>query len=146
MSTLSKAAKPVGRQQNIWFLGLIAVVGSVIANWITLALILAVTDLTSEFMPLNYAPVGIFTALGVAAAAIVYSFVIRRASQPIRTYWIVAVVAMVLSCIPNVAMAINPSAAPFPGATAAGFIALIVFHVVAGIVSTIILTRMASPR
>lgn len=144
MSTLSKTAKPVERQPNIWFIGLIAIVGSVIANWITLALILAVTDLTSDFLPLNYAPVGIFTALGVAVATLVFSFVMRRASQPIRTYWIVAMVAMVLSCIPNVLTAINPSAAPFPGGTSAGFITLIAFHVVAGVVSTVILTRMAS--
>jgi hypothetical protein len=126
--------------------GLIAVVASVVANWITLGLILALTDLTTDFMSLNYAPVGIFTTLGVIAAVFAYRFVLRRASNPIRTYWIIALVAMLLSCIPNVMLAMNPSAAPFPGGTTAGFTALIVFHVVAALVSTLILTRMAPPR
>jgi hypothetical protein len=146
MSTLSKTAKTGGSGQYLWIVGLVAVVGSVIANWITLAVILAVTDLTTDFMSLNYAPIGIFTTLGIVAATVVYYFVTHRAGKSIRTYWIIALVAMVVSSIPNVIFAINPSAAPFPGATGTGFAVLIIFHVVAALVSTVILTRMAPPR
>jgi hypothetical protein len=146
MSTLSRTTNSDGRGQSIWVAGLLAVVGSVIANWITLAVILAVTDLTTDFISLNYAPIGIFTTVGIVAATVVYYFVIHRAGKSIRTYWIIAMVAMVVSSIPNVIFAINPSAAPFPGATGTGFVALIVFHVVAALVSTVILTRTAPPR
>lgn len=146
MNTLSRTANPGGRSRSIWMAGLLAVVGSVVANWITLAVILAVTDLTTDFVSLNYAPVGIFTTVGIVATTVVYYFVTHRAGKSIRTYWIIAMAAMVVSSIPNVILAVNPSAAPFPAATGTGFAVLIVFHVVAALVSTVILTRMAPPR
>jgi hypothetical protein len=39
-------------------------------------------------------------------------------------------------------MMANPAAAPFPGASALAFGVLIVFHIVAGLVAILVLTRL----
>jgi hypothetical protein len=56
----------------------------------------------------------------------------------------VAMVVLVLSIIPNFVMMANPGMMPFPGGSALTFGVLIVFHVVAGLVSVWVLTRSAA--
>jgi hypothetical protein len=66
----------------------------------------------------------------------------------VRTYWIVATIAFILSIVPNLLSAANPDAIPFPfpGASPTAFLILIAFHVVAYLTSVLVLTRMAVKR
>ncbi|MBX7252673.1 MAG: hypothetical protein K1X50_11875 [Candidatus Promineofilum sp.] len=60
-----------------------------------------------------------------------------------RTYVRVAVVALIISIIPNFLTMANPAMFPFPGGTATAFLALTVFHVLAAAVSVAVLLRLA---
>lgn len=122
--------------------GLIAIVAAVAANLMALAIVRAVTDLPTEFLPLQYPPIAIFTALGVALGAVVFAIVSRVSRQPVRTFWIVAMVALLVSLIPNAMFAINPVAAPAPGGSALAYGVLMIFHVIAAFVCVPILTSV----
>ena len=61
--------------------------------------------------------------------ALVYAWLARRSANPARAYRIVALVALIVSIIPNVLAAFNPAMFPFPGGTATAFLALTLFHV-----------------
>ena len=124
---------------------LAAIAAAIAANLIARVLLFALFDLPAGFQPLQAGAIIFFTTIGVLGAGVAYAIVTRVSRTPVRTYWIVATVAFVLSIIPNVMLALNPAAAPMPGGTPGAFAALIVFHVVAFLVSVLVLTRLARP-
>lgn len=123
--------------------GLLTVGVAVVANLLVRALLFATVDLPADFPSLQAGPVGVFTVVGVSLAVVAFAIVARVAARPGRTYTIVAAIAFILSILPNLALAANPAAAPFPGGTATAFLTLITFHVVAALVSVLLLTRFA---
>ena len=136
-----------GRQfdkSRIWKTGLATVALSVVANLVAYFILNAILALPSpaEFPPLSVGAIGlltaVFTFLGVAA----FALIARRAERPIRTFRIVATAAFVISIIPNIISAMNPEAVPFPFpvTSALGFWVLIVFHVIAYLITTWLLT------
>jgi hypothetical protein len=126
--------------------GVITVVVAVAANLIARAILGLVMTFDPAFLPLTYGPIAMFTALGVALGSFVFALIARRTAHPNRTWTIIALVALIVSIIPNLALMANPSAAPFPGGTAAGFGALIIFHVVAGLVALLMLPALAKTK
>jgi hypothetical protein len=122
--------------------GLVAVVGSVAANLLARPLLMAATGLTEQFLPLNIGPIATFTVIGVALGVGVFALLVRFTRRPLRLFTIIALVALAVSCLPNVLAALNPSAMPMPGASAAGFLALIVFHIIPAVVTIAALTRL----
>lgn len=122
--------------------GVLTVVAAVVANLVVRALLFALFDLPMEFVPFQPFRVAFLTTAGVGAAALVFAVIARRSDRPISVFRRVAVVAFVLSAVPNVALAVNPEAAPFPDASATGFLVLIIFHVVAAVISVILLPRL----
>ena len=145
MASVPTAQTPDRRipMSRILWVGALAIVAAVVANLLTRAVVLAVMDLPAGFDPLGVGPIAILTAAGVLGAVIVFAIVTRVARRPIRTFWIVGMVALVISCIPNVLLAIDPTAAPMPGGTTSAFLVLILFHVVAAFVAIFILTLLA---
>ena len=125
--------------------GLLALVLAFAANLIAYGLLALLVELPAGFAPLQPAPIAIFTALGAVGATITFAIVRRVSGQPARTFTIVAVVAFVLSIIPNILLALDPTAAPIPGADAEGFLILILFHVVAAVVIVLALLRSVAP-
>lgn len=121
----------------------LTVVAAVVGNLVVRALLFALFELPADFVPFQPVRVAFLTALGVGAAAVAFYVIAGRSERPARTFAWVAVVAFVLSIVPNVALAANPDAAPFPNASASGFLILIVFHVVAGVISVLLLPRLA---
>ncbi len=145
MTTLTDAAesKQIDRRR-IWRRGLLAVVASVIANLATLGLLSVFVDLPADFPPLRAGAVAFMTALFTFLAVVVFAVIARVAARPRRTYRLVAGIAFVLSIIPNIMTAVNPSAIPFPfpGATSGAFLVLIIFHLVAYLLTVRILTAL----
>lgn len=86
------------------------------------------------------------TAIGVFAATVAFAIVGRFSQRPARTYTIVAVVALLLSLIPNIAMLFNPAAAPFPGGNPGSISVLILQHIVAAVVAISVLTTRGITR
>jgi hypothetical protein len=83
-----------------------------------------------------------FTAVLVAIAVVVFAIVAREASQPLRTYNRIAFLALVVSCLPDVALGfglIRGEGWPL----AAGFILM---HIAAWAVTVSMLTRLTTSR
>lgn len=129
---------------KVWIAGLAAIAGSIVANLIALPMVrLLFSDVSPDFPPFQPGAIAFFTFIQVGLGVLVFWLLARFTRRPIRVFTIVALVALVLSCVPNVMLALNPAAAPFPGGSATGFLALIIFHFIAGAVAVIALTRLS---
>jgi hypothetical protein len=122
---------------------LASIAAAVAANLVAFFIARSILDLPQGFPPLTAGAITFFTVLGTGAGALVFGWLSRRSARPVRTYWMVAMVALVLSVIPNFLAAANPAMFPFPGGTATAFLLLVLFHVIAALVSVIVLTRLA---
>lgn len=139
--TLAAGTRPV-TPERIWWAGLLGVAASVAANLIVRAIVFTIVALPTEFPPLQPLAIVAFTIFGTAVAAVVFAMVVRFSRTPIRAFRWIALVALIVSLLPNFALMANPSAAPFPGGSALTFGILCVFHGVAAIVCVGILTTI----
>jgi len=98
----------------------------------------ATVELDGAYPPLTPTGLTIFTTVLVSLAVVVFAMVIKMSRTPIRTYRRIAVVALVLSCIPDFFL---PGQEGQPGATWAAAIVLIVMHVAAWVPVQTILTN-----
>ena len=95
---------------------------------------LAVTALAipAEFPPLaGPAPTIFFTVIGTLGAAGVLGIVRRRATHPAATFRRIALMALVLSFLPDLWLLSGSSS--FPGVTSTGVGVLMVLHIVAAL-------------
>ncbi len=134
------------RGRGLLIAALASVAAAVAANLIALFLVRAVVDLPDGFMPLSAGSVAAFTLIGTGLGALVYAWLRRRSAAPARTYARVAVVALIVSVIPNFLAMANPALFPFPGGNATAFLVLTLFHVIAAAVSVTVLLRLAGGR
>ena len=125
----------------MWWLGVQAIIGSVVETLAVRAAALAVLDGPAEFPPLmSPAPTIFFTVVGVMLGVAVFAVVRRVASWPIRLFRIVAAVGLVLSFLPNVWLLTDAAGRTFPGASISGVGTLMVQHVVVAAVVVWVLT------
>jgi hypothetical protein len=119
---------------------------AVVANTIIWAISAAILQPPAEFQPLaNPVLAIVFTVLYLIPAVLVYALVVRVAAAPLRRYRLIALVALLLSCIPNLMVVLDPSTAPMPGFTAERSLALAVMHIAAWACAITILPRLAPP-
>lgn len=141
--SLTQSTKQIDKSK-IWKVGLLAVAASVAANLIVFFILNVLLDLPSpaDFPPLSVGAIGFLTAVFTFIGVVVFALIVRFTRKPIRNFWIVATVAFVLSIIPNISAVLNPESAPFPFpvSSSLGFGVLIVFHVIAYLVLTLIMT------
>ena len=142
---MTTPVSPTGRR-SLLTAALASVAAAVAANLVALLLVRAVVDLPDGFPPLTATAVAAFTLLGTGLGALVYAWLRRRSATPARTYIRVAVVALILSVIPNFLAMANPAMFPFPGGNATAFLVLTLFHVIAAAVSVAVLLRLAGGR
>jgi hypothetical protein len=117
----------VALRRLLWA-GPAAVAASVAATLVAWAAAVAVLPpINPAFVELQGQSIAFVTAVLCAAAIPVFALVARFARRPLRTFRIVAVVALVLSWIPDLLLL------PEPGATVANVVALMVLHVVAAV-------------
>jgi len=105
-----------------------AILATVIVNVLTRLVLGVVLPLDASFFPFTFGPIIIFSALFTLVGVGVLALVNRFASDTLKVYNIVALVAMLVSCIPNVMAAVNPATAPM-GGVGSDYLILIVFHV-----------------
>lgn len=129
MSTLSanSATPATVDRSKILRAGAVAIGGSVVANVVLLLILTPLLGLSSAFPPFNIGPVAFFTAFYTLLATVLFWLLARFTRQPVRLFVILAVVGLVVTAIPNFALAANPAGAPFPGA-ASDFLILLLFH------------------
>jgi hypothetical protein len=125
--------------------GLLAIVAAIVSNLIARTLLLMIFPITPGFPGFTVPAIITMTTLGMLGATVALALVARMSSQPARTYTWVALVALVISCVPNVIFALNPEAAPpIPGAplgTWLDWTLLIIFHVIAAAIAIWLLPR-----
>jgi hypothetical protein len=114
---------------KVWTVGAASIVAAVVVNLILRAIFVAIFPIPAEFMPMTLPPIAIFTALGMVGAIVAFLIVGRMARSIRRTYTLVAVVAFVVTAIPNVLGILNPAGAPMPGGTSLAWLLLIVLHI-----------------
>lgn len=122
---------------------LASVVAAVLANLIAFFIIRAMVELPAGFQPLSVGAITFFTLIGTGLGALVFRWLAGRSAHPARRYVIAAVIALIISILPNLAAARNPALFPFPGGTATAFLVLTLFHVIAVAVSVSVLLRQS---
>jgi hypothetical protein len=127
--------------------GGIAIVGSVIANLIVRWIGMLLLPGNPDFVPLaTWQPTAVMTTLFLVVATIVFLIVNAFTANPPRVYNIVALIALIVSLIPNVMMLINPAGVALPDSgppTAGDAIILMVQHVVAYAITVWAFTKWA---
>jgi uncharacterized membrane protein len=130
--------------RRLWWAGPLAIVTSAAANEIVRRLAVAVLAPSPQFVPLTPPAVLFWTVVGIAGATVVFAVVVRYAVRPVRTFVRIALVALVLSWVPDLWLL----AARLPGTTVAGVGVLMFMHVVAAAIGGGLLIRLtrAGPR
>ncbi|HEU4324558.1 MAG TPA: DUF6069 family protein [Roseiflexaceae bacterium] len=132
MASGNVAARPLAGRVSlgqVLRVGGLAIVASVVVNLLLLLVLRALIPTPAVFPPFDFFTVALFTAVGVAAGVVVYAVLSRFVAEPGRLFVIIGVIALILSCIPNVMTGLDPSSTPFPDAPGAAFWALGLLHV-----------------
>jgi hypothetical protein len=139
----TSAATTAGSQRvragRLWWVGLLAIVASALANSIVRAIAVPLLGISPEFMPLQISPPIFFSVIGVLGAVIVFAIVARFSSRPIQLFRRIALAALALSIIPDIGLLFGDS---MPGTSPAGVIVLILMHLIAWAISVRLLTAM----
>ena len=120
----------------------LAVGYSVAANLIARQLLSLVIEFPAGFLPLTPGAIAVFTLIGTALGGVVFWLMARALPNPLRPFQLIAWAALALSVIPNLGLMANPQMAPMPGGTPQAFGVLIVFHLIAGVITIFVLSRM----
>ena len=137
--TTTMPAKLTGKQ--VLVNGLIAIVAAIIGNVIVRLLLGDLVAIPSDFPPMQLGAIAFFTALYGVGATAVFWIINRVSSNPQRVWLVVVIIGFVLTALPDLALAANPSSAPFPGGTSQLWLLLLVFHLVAGIIYYLLIPR-----
>jgi hypothetical protein len=126
--------------KKLWIIGPLTVLASIVGVLIVRAIGRAV--LTPPFAP-GLEMIGIpiiLTLLLCTAAIIVFALVARFAKNPARTYIIISSIFLLVSFLPDVAVA----SAPMPGAGWPYAITLMIMHIVAGFTTVYMLIKLTA--
>ena len=126
--------------KKLWWAGPLTVLAAIIGVLIVRAV--AMLILQPPYAPglaMIMLPV-MLTLILCTGAVIVYALVGRFAKNPIRTYVIISAVFLVISFLPDIAVA----SAPFPGAGWPYAITLMIMHVVAGSITVYTLIKLTT--
>lgn len=99
---------------------------NLIARWLLGLLI----PLSPDFLPFGYLPILIFTTFYCLIGLGVLALLNRFTANPLKIFNILAIVAFILTILPNLAGAANPTAMPM-GGRGSDYLILLIFHLVA---------------
>ena len=111
-----------------------------VANQIVQLLGLSLFNISPEFPPLQPGPPIAFTIMGVLGAVVVFAIVGRASRHPIRLFRMIALIVLVLSFIPDIALLATGA---MPGTSLVAVGTLAVMHVVAWAITVWMLTTLA---
>jgi hypothetical protein len=121
-----------------------AFVASAVANVAVGTALRAILNLPSNFAQITPPNIIGITAVGVAAAVIVFAIVARVIDDPVRIYtFVVAPIGLLVSWLFDVALYVTRA---FPGTTGRGVIALMSLHVIAGVITVLLLRAQGLPE
>ncbi len=134
---MSSTSTAVNTSQ-IWKAVLAAIIISVIGNLVVRAIALALFQIPAEFEPFGIPRIAFLTIIGVIAAALVFAWVARGAGDPYARFRKIAIIALILSYLPDVALVVGG----IPGATWPAAFSLMVMHTWTAVVTVTLFERM----
>ncbi len=153
---MTDAAPPESERialSRLWWVGLLAAALSVAANAVIRTIAKAAFDVPDEFQPFAFGQFTFLTLAGVAGATLVLAFLgglirragraVRRFSRPIRTFRRIAIVALVLSWLPDFGLL---AARPYPGTTIQSVGTLMFMHLVTAAITVGLLTTLGREK
>jgi uncharacterized protein DUF6069 len=126
--------------KKLWWVGPLTVLAAIIGVLIVRAV--AVTVLQPPYAPglaMIMLPI-MLTLILCTGAVLVFALIGRFAKNPVRTYIIISSIFLVISFLPDIAVA----SAPFPGAGWHYATTLMIMHVVAGFITVYMLIKLTS--
>ena len=132
----------VNGRRLLW-VGPVTIVTAAVAVWIVQQVGVAVLSPLPQFSQsvlVSREPVGV-TAVLVSAAVMTFAVLSRVSDSPVTTFRRLALIVLMLSFVPNVAVALLVPQAGWPG-----MVALMGLHVVAWGVTIVMLTQLSVDR
>ncbi len=145
------SSSPILTQHNhfpikrLWQVGLLAALIAACMTACVSTLAVALFHVPRSFIPLNVGPTVSFAVLGVLGATLVFTMLVRFAKRPIRIFFLVAVLVLVLSFIPDLTILGN-TAPSFTGGTGLTVGVLMLEHVLVALISVSMLTKLGHVR
>jgi hypothetical protein len=128
--------------KKLWWAGPLTVLAAIIG--VLIVRVIAMTILQPPYAPglaMIMLPI-VLTLILCTGAVLVFALVGRFAKNPVRTYIIISSVFLLVSFLPDVAVA----SAPFPGAGWPYAITLMIMHVVAGFITLYTLIKLTANK
>lgn len=148
MSTTTAADHP-GKLpfSRVLLAGVVAIVGSVVANLVVFWVGGMIAQPNPDFQPLaSPMPTIIFTTLFLVIATAIYAIINAFTRNPVRVWTIVAWIALLVGLIPDIMLIVNPAPSPMGTPTLPAVLVLIVMHFVAFAITMWAFTRWAHKR
>lgn len=143
-STANPEKLPLSR---VLLAGLVAIVGSVVANLLIYWLGVMLVQPNPDFQPLaTPIPTILFTTVFLVLATAVYAAINAFTRNPVRVWTIVAWIALIVGLIPDILMIVDPASFPMGTPTVASALLLIVMHLVAFAITMWAFTKWAHQR
>jgi hypothetical protein len=121
-----------------------AFVASSVANVAVGTVLRAILNLPSNFSQIAPPSIIGVTLVGVGAAVIVFAIVARAAADPLWMFtFVVAPIGLVVSWLFDLALYLSRA---FPGTTGRGVVALMSLHVIAGVITVLLLRAEGLPK
>lgn len=114
--------------RRLFWVGPLTIIAATLGVLIVRLIGVAIVHPSPAFPHLAWLPPIVFTVFLVICAVLVFALVARFSKRPYRTYFVISVVVLVLSFIPDAA---EPIYALVPGANWPNAVLLMVLHVVA---------------
>jgi hypothetical protein len=145
MSSHASTNAPSYTTRGILAATALAILLSIVANLIIRSIGLAVVEVPADFLPLaTIGPVILFTTVFLAAAGAVFWLITRRAKNPLRTWNVVAWIALMISLLPDIGLLVNPGSAPVGTVSPGAVLILMVMHLVSFAIVMLVLPRFAA--
>jgi len=125
---------------RLLWIGPLTIGAAVLANVLFAMVVPPVLGVPPDFPALTKEAVGMFTAVGVFLAVVVFAIVARFARRPISLYRRIALVALGLSFIPDLALLVLPGPVPV---TIREALLLMTTHVIAASIAIGFLTGLS---
>lgn len=128
---------------RIWWVGLIAILASVLVNEAVTLLTVSLFSVPATFTPLTVGPIAAFTIGGVLGAIIVFAMVGRWSRRPIQLFRIISFYVLLILFVPDIGL-LFVNALPDTNIITVG--ALMLMHILTAVISVGILTTLGRAR
>jgi hypothetical protein len=130
---------------SLWRAGIVVVFAAVLSNIIAHYVLSLFLSYPPGFTPLSVSSIAILTAAAALGGTLAYALFNQRSNQPERRFKRLGWIVLVSSLIPLLIGYLQPDLIPIPGSAPGGFLMLIPFHLIAGVVIIGLLVRLPAP-